>query len=202
MSAANVALSSGSRVIAFIDPLKSSEYVLGIPVLADFHAVDNWSKCQFFIAVGDNYSRESIYTRLTAKYGALRFATLVHPTASISIDTEIGIGSVVMPNATVGPSTMIGEFCIINSNASIDHECRMQNFSSLAPSATTGGRVTIGRRSAISLGAAIQQGICIGDDSILGANSFLNKNLAKNTLAYGSPAIPIRTRLSNETYLK
>ena len=202
VSVANVALASGFRVVAFIDPSRSGEYVLGIRVMADLRAVDNWGECAISIAVGDNSAREAISMKITVQYGVLRFPPLIHPSASIAIEAKIGMGSVVMPNAAIGTSTTIGDFCIVNTNSSIDHDGRMGNFSSLAPGAVTGGRVNIGRRAAISLGAVIQQGVHVGDDAILGANSFLDQNLVNNTVAYGNPAKPMRTRLSNEPYLK
>ena len=202
VSVANVALASGFHVVAFIDPSRSDEYVLGIPVMADPRGVDNWDECSISIAVGDNSAREKIYTRLTVEYGVLSFPALIHPAASIALEAKIGMGSVVMPNASIGTSTTIGDFCIVNTNSSIDHNGKMGNFSSLAPGAVTGGHVNIGRRAAISIGAVIQQRVHVGDDAILGANSFLNQNLVNNTVAYGNPARPVRTRLSNEPYLK
>jgi UDP-3-O-[3-hydroxymyristoyl] glucosamine N-acyltransferase len=64
-----------------------------------------------------------------------------------------------MPNAVIGPNSKVGKFCIINTNASIDHDCLMQDYSSLAPRVVTGGDVVIGKRTSISIGATIRNKI-------------------------------------------
>ena len=43
--------------------------------------------------------------------------------------------------------------------------------------------------------------IKVEDDSVLGASSYLDKNLPKNIVAYGIPAIKIRGRTKEEPYL-
>ena len=41
---------------------------------------------------------------------------MIHPTAIISPYSEIGYGTVVMPNAVVNADTVIGEHVIINTS--------------------------------------------------------------------------------------
>jgi acetyltransferase-like isoleucine patch superfamily enzyme len=106
-----------------------------------------------------------------------------------------------MPKACIGPNSKIGKFCLINTQSSIDHDCVMFDYSSLAPSAVTGGSVAIGPRSAISIGAKIKHGLKIGKDSIVGANSYLNKDLPNNQVAYGTPAKQVRARSIGDLYL-
>ena len=47
---------------------------------------------------------------------------LVHPTAVVSANADIGCGSVVCARATVGPGAVIGRGCIISSGATIDRD--------------------------------------------------------------------------------
>lgn len=201
VSVSNVALSLGHKEIFFLDKKKSGISLLGFKVISDLDGFSNCENLSFVIGIGDNFTREKMHQEWTKKYPTLYFPPLIHPSAVISFFSEVGEGSVIMPNSVVGPNSRIGKFCLINTRASIDHDCVMSDFSSLAPGAVTGGRVDIGYRSAISIGSVIKHGIKIGQDCVLGANSFLNKDLSNNQVAYGSPATKIRMREAGDPYL-
>jgi acetyltransferase-like isoleucine patch superfamily enzyme len=54
------------------------------------------------------------------------------------------------------------------------------------------GNVTIGERSWIGTGATIREGIRIGDRSFVGAGAVVVKDIPSDTLAFGTPARPVR----------
>lgn len=201
VSVANVALSAGYTIQHFVDKNKKGLHLLGFSIIGDIAELNKLDDFCFAIAVGDNAVRERIYNELTAAHSNLAFPPLIHASATISFYTSIGQGTVVMPHAVIGPNSKVGEFCLINTQASIDHDCVMQDFSSLAPAAATGGTVHIGIRSAVSIGATIKHGVRIGNDSVVGANSYLNKDLPDNQIAYGTPAKQIRPRNIGDAYL-
>ena len=201
ISIANVAKSAGFKIKYFVDKNKKGMDLLGYSVIGDLTELQHIDDFNFAIGVGDNSSRERIYKELKAEFSNMYFPPLIHQSAIVSFFSEVGDGTVVMPNAVIGPNSKIGMFCLINTQSSIDHDCVMLNFSSLAPAAIAGGSVVLGLRSAICIGAKIKHGIRIGDDSIVGANSYLNKNLANNKVAYGTPAREIRERNIFDPYL-
>ncbi len=202
VSVANVAMSAGYDVRHFVDDGKVGVELLGVKVIGSLSELTEQSAFTFAIAVGDNAVRERIYHDISIRYPSLSFPPLVHASAVISVFTEIGEGTVVMPNCVVGPNSRVGKFCLINTRASIDHDCEMSDFSSLAPSVATGGGVRIGVRSAVSIGAAIKHGVTIGADSVVGACSYVNKDLPGNVVAYGVPARAVRARSAGDIYLK
>lgn len=202
VSVANVAISAGYAIECFVDESKQGSNVLGYSVIGNISALDNVYARSYAIAIGDNALRERVYGDLLALWPELEFPPLVHQSASISPFAEVGPGTVVMPQAVIGPASRVGRFCILNTRASLDHDCVMQDFSSLAPGAVTGGNVNIGFRSAVSIGAVIKHGITVGVDSVLGANSYLDDELPDNRVAYGSPARIIRSRNTGDAYLK
>lgn len=71
----------------------------------------------------------------------------VHPSAVLARGVTIGEGSVVMAGAVLNSNAALGRHCIVNTRASLDHDSRMEDFSSLGPNAVTGGRVAIGEYS-------------------------------------------------------
>jgi sugar O-acyltransferase (sialic acid O-acetyltransferase NeuD family) len=201
VSVANVALTAGYKIECFIDKNKTGLNLLDYKILGNISELQKVETLNFAIAVGDNFARESAYKDLVAEMPNMRFPPLIHPSSIISLFTEIGQGTIVMPKAIIGPNSKVGKFCLINTQASIDHDCAMLDYSSLAPGAITGGMVKIGLRSALSIGAKIKHGLTIGDDCVVGANSYLNVDLPNNQVAYGNPAKQVRPRKIGDEYL-
>jgi len=198
----NVARSAGYEIAHIVDPGKPDTRLYDIEILRTVEEIDALERFHFCIAVGDNYRREVIHEDLRRLLPTAIFPTLIHASAIVSLGTSIGEGTVVMPGAVIGPHTAVGRFCILNTRCSIDHDGRMGDYSSLAPGVTTGGCVRIGPRSAICIGATIKDDVEVGAGSVVGANSYLSRDLPENKVAYGTPAKVVRSRASDEPYLK
>ena len=167
-----------------------------LPALRNqFGAVD------IVVAVGDNWGRAQFADRITALMGEARFPMIVHPSAQIGRGVKIGEGSVILANAVVNANASVGRFCILNTKSSLDHDSVMEDFSSLAPGATLGGRVVVGAYSAISIGACVIQGLRIGKHSVIGAGAVVVRDIPDYVVAYGNPARVRRTRKAGDPYL-
>lgn len=201
VSVAGVAISAGFSVVCFVDPLKAPAELLGMPVRSEVPGNSDPEPINMAIAIGDNFSRQTLQDTLSGLPGPFNFPVIAHPSAVVSPFSRVGAGTVLMPGSVIGPNSQVGAFCIVNTGASLDHDSAMKDFASLAPGAVTGGRVEIGFRSAVGIGAAIKQGVVMGDDTVVGAKSYLNQNLPGRVIAYGSPAKVIRTRSPGEPYL-
>jgi len=153
------------------------------------------------VGIGDNYVRSQVVQRIAQLCPGLRFVSAVHPSSSIAKDVSIGEGTVIAPGVVLGPSCSIGRFCLINTQASLDHDCIMDDFSSVAPHGAVGGGCRIGAHSAISIGAVLKHGIRVGDHTIVGAGALVLSDLQSYRVAFGAPASEIRTRTPGEAYL-
>ena len=153
------------------------------------------------VAIGDNFIRSKVAAHVREVCPDLPFVSAVHPKASIAKNVSVGEGSVIMAGVAVNPCCSIGRFCILNTNSSLDHDSVMQDFSSLAPRATTGGNCRIGSYSAVGIGAVMINGILIGEHTVLGAGSIALTNVDSFKLAYGTPARVIRDRKPGDRYL-
>jgi sugar O-acyltransferase (sialic acid O-acetyltransferase NeuD family) len=167
-----------------------------LPRLADTNAVSG-----LLVAVGDNFLRAMVVARASKLCPTLSFPAAIHPRANIATDVSIGEGSVIMANAIANPGCTVGRFCILNTNSSLDHDSIMDDFSSLAPAAATGGNCRIGSYSAVSIGAVLAHKVCIGEHTVIGAGATVLEDIGAFQVAYGAPAKAIRARQAGDKYL-
>jgi sugar O-acyltransferase (sialic acid O-acetyltransferase NeuD family) len=155
-----------------------------------------------FIAVGDNWSRKVIYEEIIGQIPSFDFVTLVHPTVIIGKNVEIGIGSLIMAGVIVNINSKIGKFGFLATGAQIDHDCILEDFTSVSAGSVFGGMVKLKKYGAVTLGATILDRITIGENSVIGAGAVVTQNIGDNIIAYGIPAKPIRKRELGEKFLK
>ncbi|CAB3738815.1 Putative acetyltransferase EpsM [Paraburkholderia sediminicola] len=153
------------------------------------------------VAIGDNYVRAKVAAKVADVCPQLPFVSALHPAASVGKGTRIGAGTVVMAGAVINADCRVGQFCIVNTKASLDHDCVMDDFSSLAPGVTTGGNCRVGSHAAVSIGAVLRHGITIGEHSVVGAGSIVLKAVDAFSVTYGNPAKRIRDRQKGDKYL-
>lgn len=192
------------KIAGLLDANKSvGQMVYGYEILGD----DSWMETHAssisgaIVAIGDNWIRGSIVHKLLLANPQLLFCTAIHPSAQIARGARIGAGSVIMAGAVVNSDTAIGEHSILYPGVSVDHDSHIGSFVSFAPKSATGGNVRIGQYSAVAIGTTIIHGITIGDHSVIGAGSTVLSDIPSQTIAYGTPAKPIRNREQGERYL-
>ncbi|MEB3276638.1 MAG: transferase [Cyanobacteriota bacterium] len=194
----DVAKALGYADQAFIDTTASASTFQGRTVS---HHLPRGYGGLFFIAVGTNAIRQDLYHAFLAANPSASSPALVHPSSVIGSACSIAAGSVVMPLCVVNAGSRIAPGVIINTRSSVDHDCHLMEFSSLAPGCVLAGGVSVGQRSALGLASAVCHRIVIGDDVVVGGASFVNRDLEARSVAYGSPARQVRSRLTSDPYL-
>ena len=167
-----------------------------LPEIAEDHSISG-----VIIAIGDNFTRSKVVSRIKRESPRLSFFSAIHPNTTIASDVSIGQGAVIMAGVSINATSSIGEFCILNTNSSLDHDSQMGDFSSLAPGVTVGGECQIGKYSAINIGATLFPRIKIGKHSVIGGGALVNKSFGSFKVVYGCPAKKIRNRKEGEKYL-
>jgi sugar O-acyltransferase (sialic acid O-acetyltransferase NeuD family) len=193
-------------ILGWIDSYKpAGGEFFGYPMLgAEDALLELWQQREIvggLIAIGDNWTRGRVAEKICTLASDFTFITAVHPSAQIARGVSIGAGTVLMAGTIVNSDSRIGAHCILNTRSSLDHDCVMDDFSSLAPGVTTGGVVHIGAYSAVSLGANIIHGKSIGAHTVIGAGALVRTDIPDHCVAYGVPARVIRPRVKGEKYL-
>lgn len=141
---------------------------------------------QLIIGSGDNQRRHDLQLQL--EQAGWRFATVIHPAASVSRGSTIEAGTLVMPGAIINHGSHIGKACIINSGAIVEHDCHLGVGVHISPGAVLSGRVDVGYMSWIGAASVILQGTRIGSQSTIGAGAVVLRDIADNSVAVGNPA--------------
>ena len=153
-------------------------------IILNIYPLEDLKKGKTIVAIGSNFLRKSIVN----ENSHLQWKSLIHPTAIIGTNVNIGEGSVVMAGAIIQHSTIIGKHCIINTGACIDHDCNIEDYVHIAPNASIAGNVTIKEGSFIGVGSTIINNITIEQWCIIGAGSVLINDLQSNIAVVGNPA--------------
>lgn len=156
----------------------------------DINIVQNFviSDYKFFPAIGDNKIRERV--TLYLQNLDLEPVNAIHPDSGISFKSSLGEGVMISSWVRINPLSIINDGTIINTGAIIEHECKIGQFSHIAPGAVLAGNVSIGARSFIGANAVIKEGIIIGSDVIVGAGAVVIRNVPDGITVVGNPAIP------------
>ena len=143
------------------------------------------------VAVGDGKSREIIVNKIK---DTCEFGTLIHVSAFVSRFSEVGEGTVVMPQVCVNAEVKIGKHCIINTSSVIEHDCVIEDYVHISPSVTMAGNITVKKRAQIGIGARIIPGVTIGEDAIIGAGAVIIKDVPARATIVGNPGKIIKIR--------
>jgi UDP-perosamine 4-acetyltransferase len=139
-----------------------------------------------FVAIGDITAR----TRVTMEVLDLGLAlvTAVSRFAMVSSRATLGDGSLVCAGSVVNAAAEIGRGVIVNTNASVDHDCRIGQFSHVAPGSVLGGEVVVGAGVFVGLGVRVLPRVTIGDGAVIGAGAVVVRDVPAGATAVGIPA--------------
>ena len=155
----------------------------------------------FFIAIGDNWKRWEMASKLMKSMPGIEFANAVHPSVLISKTARVACGCFLMAGAIICANARIGEGCIVNTGSTVNHDCKLADYSSLSAGVHLGGACAIGIRSSVGLGSTVREKRVIGRDTVIGAGAVVLDDMPDEVVAYGVPAKVIRSRAKDESYM-
>src|SRR5437870_3597086 len=104
-----------------------------VPVLGPLSSARELSDCVFVNGIGSPSSykhRESLVAGLGI--ASERFATLIHPTASVSRTARIGRGVVIFQHVTITSNVRIGHQVVVLPNTVVSHDSQIADFTCVA----------------------------------------------------------------------
>ena len=175
-------------VIAFLEEnsKRIGDVLFGKPVkdLWLLFQQNNFLNSKVVCAIGTT-KRKRLIIDLESK--GVEFTRIIHPSAVISIHSEIGNGSVIAPLVTINPLVKIGSHVLINYSSSVGHGSRIGDFSTISPGVRISGNVKLENQVFIGNNASVNEGLTIGEGAIIGAGTVVTDDVPDLALVVGVP---------------
>jgi sugar O-acyltransferase (sialic acid O-acetyltransferase NeuD family) len=184
------------RVRGFLDDNQDlwGQEIQACRVLGALSTARQYPDCWFVNGIGSfrNYWHKSA---IIASAGILpeRFATIVHPRASVSRFASLGPGTVVLQNATINSRAKLGSQVIVLPNAVISHDVVVGDYTCIASGACIAGNVQIGTACYLGASCAVSNGVRMGNFSLAGIGSVVLEDVAEKMVVVGNPARVLRS---------
>ena len=163
--------------------------ITGVPVVGPIERAHDHPQARVVICTGrpDNYvSRRLIAERL--RFGDERYATLVHPTATVSPSSSVGPGSVLLAHVDLTADVVVGRHVAVMPQVVLTHDTRVNDWATITSGVRLGGGCRIGEGAYIGAGACLREGVSVGDWAMVGMGSIVTRDVPPKRLWYGTPA--------------
>lgn len=184
--------------ICFVESEPSKAEYDGVPCLSleAFRAVACEDKT-FSVAISDHGTRRTIARELEGD--GLLPTSLVASTSQRNPSSSVGPGAVICDFTAITADSVIGSYFHMNLYSYVEHDCRIGDYVTFAPSVHCNGNVHIGDGAYIGTGAMLRQGsrgqpLRIGANAVVGMGAVVLHDVPDGATVVGNPARVIRTR--------
>lgn len=178
--------------IVFIDDECEEKFVNGLPLWTyDEFTESSIDKKLVTIAIADGIIRKKLAAKCTRDNVA--FKTIVSKHHVRMKNVTVGEGAIFSPYTVVTSNIQIGQHFHCNIGSYVEHDCKIGDFVTFAPSVRCNGNVHIGNHAYIGAGAILKQGslgrpLRIGTGAIVGMGAVVTKDVPPNAVVVGNPA--------------
>jgi acetyltransferase EpsM len=137
-------------------------------------------------SVGKAYERHQLLDNLGIPRD--RFATIVHPTAEVSDQAELGNGVVLMPFAMVGPDAILGDHTHLYGQSFVGHDTTLDEMVFVSNNATLGSHIHVEDGAHLGTNSSFVEHLTIGRYSIVGLGSAVIEDVEPFDKVAGNPA--------------
>lgn len=195
VAAINDAAPGTWKLLGFLDddPNLAGTVRSGVSILGPVAGVADRPDAMVVVCVGNprNYAaRQAIVERLGLR--PERYATIVHPTASVGAGSRVGDGSVLLAHVALSADVRMGAHVAVMPQAVLTHDDYVDDFATIASGVRLGGGVTVERGAYLGAGALVRESLTVGAWSLVGMGSTVLQNIPAGEVWAGSPARRLR----------
>ncbi len=177
------AVSPSYEILGYCDDEKTAgEIVLGAPVLGTLEQVAHTygSNLLYICGVAKNKVRPALVAR--AEKAGWTPTSVIHPSAVIAEDVQIGPGTYIAAGCYVGPGARLAPHALVNVIASVGHDVTLEEHTQICPGVKLSGGSKIGRGTFIGSNSVVAPGVEVGEWSTLSAATFAAADIPPRTL--------------------
>ena len=139
----------------------------------------------FICSIGGQ-SRRKCMEEIIAKGG--KFLTMIHHTARMGTNVEIGEGTIVGAFTTIGADAKVGKYNMIQSYTVIGHDSKIGDWNRIDTHVTLVGGTIVQDETDIHTSAMISHNVTVESHSRVAACSFVIRRVKEGTTVLGNPA--------------
>jgi sugar O-acyltransferase (sialic acid O-acetyltransferase NeuD family) len=186
-------------VAGFLDDgRRRGSQFLGLEVLGELSDAARFEGYHFLNTIGSDASfRRRPDILASTGLPPERFATLVHPLASVSARARLGRGVYVSFGVSVGGGVVVGDHVSLAPGCIIGHDAVIDDHAILAPGAVISGFVHLGQGCYVGARAAVRQHLTVGEHALVGMGAVVVRDVEPASTVVGNPARPLLQTAAN-----
>lgn len=165
------------------------ELVGGTPVVGPIETVHEHPDALVVLTTGrpDMYvSRRMIAERLDLDDA--RYATIVHPSATVGETCSVGAGSVVLAHTALTADATIGRHVSVMPQVVLPHDVVIEDFATIASGVRVGGSCVVGTGAYLGQASCLRETVQVGPHAMVGMGSVVLRDVPEERLWMGVPA--------------
>ncbi len=193
------------RIAGYLDddPARRGTVIDGVPVVGGTEKLSDMPDASVVVCTGrpDNYvSRPRIVQKL--RLPPERYATIIHPSASVSTTSQLGPGTVVLAQSVLTAAVTVGAHVAIMPHVVLTHDDAIGDFVTMASGVCLSSSVHVGRCAYLGAGALVREQRSIGSCSLVGIGAVVTRDIPADEVWVGIPARYIRKADATTSSLK
>lgn len=183
------------RLLGYLDDNEAlhGTYRTGVEIIGGLAALADLPDADVVVCVGnprDYTSRQRLVRRLDLP--AARYATIVHPTASVGAGSTVGPGSVLLAGVVLTADATVGSHVAVMPHAVLTHDDEVGDFVTIASGVRVGGSAVVSEGAYLGSGALLREGAHIGEWAQVGMGSVVLGDVPAGQVWVGAPARYLR----------
>ena len=144
------------------------------------------AKDEVFVCSIGGAARRKCMEEIISRGG--HFLTMIHKTARLGTNVEIGEGTVIGAFTTIGADAKVGKCNLIQSYTVVGHDSRIGDWNRIDTHVTLVGGTIVEDETDIHTSAMISHNVTIESNSRVAACSFVIRRVKSGTTVMGNPA--------------
>ncbi|RZS40928.1 sugar O-acyltransferase (sialic acid O-acetyltransferase NeuD family) [Herbihabitans rhizosphaerae] len=171
------------------DPARHGSTVDGVPVLGASELAHEHDGAAVVVCVASPV-RPDGRLRVVRRLGLppSRYATIVHPAASVADGVRLGEGTVLLAGAVITARQTLGAHVLAMPHVLITHDDQVGDFVTLAGRAALASGVRLGTAAYVGAGALIREGLSVGPGAVIGMGAVVLQDVPAGQIWAGVPA--------------